>query len=124
MAIRRHTPAHIMARRAARFAPHQTVADLRDGHAQAHYDDTTRAARHWSQWYYGGVWQKLRARHRKREPLCRSCGAPGQMVDHVCDHKGDWSLFTDPRNLQTLCHACHNAKTKAKRGPRPIRGSS
>jgi len=32
-------------------------------------------------------------------------------VDHIRDHKGDWALFTDRDNLQSLCHRCHSRKT-------------
>lgn len=32
-------------------------------------------------------------------------------VDHIRDHKGNWTVFTDEGNLQSLCHSCHSRKT-------------
>ena len=36
---------------------------------------------------------------------------PGTDVDHITPHKGNQDLFWDKANLQTLCHACHSAKS-------------
>ena len=58
-------------------------------------------------------------------PFCRECARrypPGDPrhrtratdVDHVQPHNGDWSMFTDRGNLQSLCHACHSRKTMAE----------
>jgi 5-methylcytosine-specific restriction protein A len=33
-------------------------------------------------------------------------------VDHIEPHRGEARLFWGCWNLQALCHACHNAKTK------------
>ena len=48
-----------------------------------------------------------------REPLCRMCKQQGRLtpsntVDHVKPHRGDWALFTDYSNLQSLCRSCHS----------------
>ena len=50
------------------------------------------------------------------EPFCRECAKHGDRrratdVDHVQDHKGNWLLFIDRNNLQSLCHRCHSSKT-------------
>ncbi len=37
-------------------------------------------------------------------------------VDHIIPHKGDMSLFWDPSNWQSLCHACHSRKTAREDG--------
>ena len=37
-------------------------------------------------------------------------------VDHIRDHRGDWALFTDRSNLQSLCHSCHSRKTMREQG--------
>jgi 5-methylcytosine-specific restriction enzyme A len=34
-------------------------------------------------------------------------------VDHIKPHKGDWSLFSDPANLQSLCPS-HHSSTKQR----------
>jgi 5-methylcytosine-specific restriction endonuclease McrA len=43
--------------------------------------------------------------------LCRSCGKPGEEVDHIA---GDSSELS---NLQLLCGACHHAKTWVRMRP-------
>ena len=73
-------------------------------------------ARAWH-WMYGTeTWRQLRAAQLLREPWCRECEARGIRqratdVDHIRPHRGDWETFTDPGNLQSLCHSCHSRKT-------------
>ncbi len=68
-------------------------------------------------WYNLSVWKDdLRPKQLVREPWCRACAQRGLRVratdvDHIQPHDGDWSKFVDPANLQSLCHACHSAKT-------------
>lgn len=57
-----------------------------------------------------------------QHPYCVQCVAQGKPmlqampkhphVDHVIPHRGEWSRFIDPSNLQTLCHKHHSEKTK------------
>ena len=74
----------------------------------------------WRRWYSLKVWtDDLRPGQLLREPFCRACAArgirtPATDVDHIRDHKGDWALFTDRSNLQSLCHSCHSRKTMAE----------
>lgn len=76
----------------------------------------SEAAKQW-RWMYGTEdWKQLRAAQLLREPFCRACArqglrVPAEDVDHIRDHKGDWALFTDPANLESLCHSCHSRKT-------------
>lgn len=76
-------------------------------------------ARTW-RWMYGTPeWGTLRSDQLLREPLCRECAMQGIRtmatdVDHIVDHKGNWAVFTDPSNLQSLCHSCHSRKTAAE----------
>lgn len=71
----------------------------------------------WHGWYSLRVWtEDLRPGQLLREPFCRECArlglrTPATDVDHIRDHKGDWALFTDRGNLQSLCHSCHSRKT-------------
>ena len=70
----------------------------------------------WRWMYRTGTWKDLRAAQLLREPFCRICAVEGRRtratdVDHIRDHKGDWSLFADPENLESLCHSCHSRKT-------------
>lgn len=68
-------------------------------------------------WYSLSVWKDdLRPKQLVREPWCQACARRGLRVratdvDHIQPHDGDWSKFVDPANLQSLCHACHSAKT-------------
>ena len=91
----------------------------RDGYCPKH--KPKRAARRRSAEYHGWyslpVWtDELRPAQLLREPLCRECARHGvrtwaTVVDHVTPHRGDWGLFIDPANHQSLCEHCHNRKT-------------
>jgi len=67
--------------------------------------------------YATKLWkEELRPAQLLREPFCRECAKEGKrirasVVDHVVPHRGDWRLFTDPANHQSLCDYHHNAKT-------------
>lgn len=70
-------------------------------------------------WYQSRRWARRRREHLTREPLCRQCKARGVIraagaVDHILPHRGDETLFWDPANWQSLCIACHNAKSAAE----------
>jgi len=69
--------------------------------------------------YQTPEWAQLRGGQLLREPFCRECARRGLRVraidvDHIQDHKGDWQIFTDPANLESLCHSCHSRKTAAE----------
>lgn len=70
---------------------------------------------------YGYKWQQARAGWLLKHPLCVHCQARGRVVvatdvDHVISHRGDMALFWDRSNWQSLCHACHSAKTATEDG--------
>ena len=74
------------------------------------------AAKAWRKFYATDLWQRLRGAQLLREPWCAECARHGLRVratdvDHIVDHKGDPVLFSDPDNLQSLCHSCHSRKT-------------
>ena len=87
---------------------------------------------------YGAKWDKLRLQILKRDSyLCQECLRNGRLSplavkpsDHAVDHiKPKAQGGTDnPDNLESLCTACHDAKTalEAKQGqgvkPRPTYG--
>ncbi|HFR4148763.1 HNH endonuclease [Bacillus thuringiensis] len=55
--------------------------------------------------------------YRRDHGLCVQCRMNGiikigDVVDHIIPLLVDWLRRLDPANLQTLCHACHNKKTK------------
>jgi 5-methylcytosine-specific restriction endonuclease McrA len=57
-------------------------------------------------------WQRLRAQHLKRHPLCVRCHAKGKVtlateVHHIVKCMDEPSLQMDPANLESLCAPCH-----------------
>jgi len=92
-----------------------------DGYCEKHRpkrtNDRSEEAQGW-RWMYGtDLWKYiLRPEQLLDEPLCRECAKRGVRtwatdVDHIVDHKGSWALFSDPGNLESLCHSCHSRKT-------------
>lgn len=80
-------------------------------------------------WYNLSVWKDdLRPKQLVREPWCQACARRSLRVratdvDHIQPHDGDWSKFVDPANLQSLCHACHSAKTIRESRAKAVRRS-
>lgn len=65
--------------------------------------------------YKTGWWKRLRAAQLACEPTCRMCArfgivTPADTVDHIVEIS-DGGSKDDPKNLQSLCRACHNKKT-------------
>jgi len=65
---------------------------------------------------YGHKWRKYREAWLARHPLCVTCldndvVTQADVVDHIVPHRGDWKLFWDPKNHQSLCVSCHNVKS-------------
>ncbi|MGE5417491.1 MAG: HNH endonuclease [Acidobacteriota bacterium] len=70
---------------------------------------------------YGRRWQRARKHHLAEHPFCVQCEAenrlvPATEVDHIVPHKGDWQLFWDKSNWQSLCKPCHSRKTAKEDG--------
>jgi 5-methylcytosine-specific restriction protein A len=68
-------------------------------------------------------WRETRRLQLMRHPLCERCLGRGYTrqateIHHRKAHKGDWGLFLDPENLESLCASCHNseAQQQEKRG--------
>lgn len=86
----------------------------------------SESSRSWRWMYSTPEWtDDLRPGQLLREPFCRECAVrypPGDPrrrtraaeVDHIIPHNGDWAVFTDRENLQSLCHSCHSRKTMAE----------
>lgn len=109
-----------MANKPLKICRHPGCAALtRDGWCHAHKPNPTvrRESAAWHRWYSLPVWKdSLRPAQLLREPFCRECAKRGVStwatdVDHIQDHKGDWALFVDESNLESLCHSCHSQKT-------------
>ena len=58
--------------------------------------------------------------HKAEHPLCAECErqgrvTPAYLTDHIIPHEGDYDLFWDQSNWQSLCSACHEMKHRANR---------
>lgn len=98
------------------------TALVSDGYCDLHRpkDRRSAAAKSWHWMYLTPEWtEDLRPGQLLREPFCRECARHGARtrateVDHIQPHRGDWTVFTDRSNLQSLCHSCHSRKTMAE----------
>jgi 5-methylcytosine-specific restriction protein A len=75
-------------------------------------DKTTSAQRG-----YGYRWQKARKAYLDKHVLCVMCQQEGlitiaTVVDHKKPHEGDYQLFWDSSNWQSLCERHHNRDKK------------
>lgn len=109
-----------MALKPLRPCRHPGCAALtREGYCDKHKPRKAarRISAEWHGWYSLGIWtDDLRPAQLLREPWCRECARRGvrtwaTVVDHIKPHRGDWQLFVDPANHQSLCETCHNRKT-------------
>lgn len=80
-------------------------------------------AEQYRSWYKLKAWLVARRRQLTRNPLCERCRVVGRVsVANVVHHrepfKGNWNLFIDPMNHESLCYSCHNslAQKEEKRG--------
>lgn len=79
-----------------------------------------RASAEYHGWYLLPIWtDDLRPGQLLREPFCRECAQRGirtqaTVVDHIRPFRGDWTLFVDKTNHQSLCKSCHDRKTARK----------
>ncbi len=112
-----------MALKALRPCKHSGCAELtRDGWCDRHKPRHKRnRSADYHSWYFLPIWTKtLRPNQLLKEPFCRECAREGlrvyaTVVDHIVPHRGDWKLFCDPNNLQSLCKHHHDKKTMQER---------
>ncbi len=108
-----------MASKPLRPCKHPGCSELtRDGYCAKHKPKHQRkASADYHSWYGKTIWKrKLRPSQLIHEPWCAECDKQGMrtkatVVDHVRPHRGDWTLFTDETNLQSLCKYHHDKKT-------------
>lgn len=70
---------------------------------------------------YGARWHKASRMYLNEHPFCYHCmgkgrTVPATLVDHIIPHKGNYDLFWDEENWQSLCTHCHNVKTAKEDG--------
>lgn len=94
-----------------RSAPVATLSELK------------RQALPYRSWYKLARWVRERATFLLENPLCSDYfGIHGvvkviaTIVDHIKPHKGDWDLFWDQGNWQSMCKPCHDRKTAVEDG--------
>ncbi|WP_242316651.1 HNH endonuclease [Bacillus cereus group sp. BfR-BA-01489] len=103
------------------------TALTKDKYCSKHQDKVQDSARHYDKYirnkssrsfYNSRLWKDMRElMYRRDHGLCVQCRSKdiikiGDVVDHIIPIRVDWSKRLEPTNLQTLCHACHNKKTK------------
>jgi hypothetical protein len=96
---------------------------------EAHNDKTERRRRYDAdrnksphrKFYGTKAWANLKQWQLSRFPMCTDfdddgspCRNPATVVHHRIDHAGDWRLFIDARNLQSLCKRHHDAITLSR----------
>lgn len=64
-------------------------------------------------WYSLKAWKIARDRQLARWPLCGRCQKAGRVtvatvVNHRKPHRGDWALFIDPENHESVCKDHHD----------------
>ena len=66
---------------------------------------------------YGGQWERISKMVRAQHPVCQIChDAPSDDVDHIIPFSGpNDPVRTQLSNLQAVCRACHQRKTREQR---------
>ena len=107
---------------------------VESGRCEAHSRDKQMARQQydanrpeWHEWYNTDRWRDARFRHLQQHPLCVKCEKQSKVViakvvDHINDHKGDYDLFWDESNWQSLCTKHHNSKTARTNRTRRVGG--
>ena len=87
------------------------------------YQDRQYKDEKYLRFYHSKAWRTLSRQYRLNNPVCEQCLKQGivrkvNVVDHIVELKDDFSRRLDERNLQSLCHACHNKKTAEEKNRR------
>lgn len=77
-------------------------------------DQRSKEAEAWRGLYNLAAWKAARKVQLHRQPLCELClkmghTKPATVVNHRIPHKGEWTLFTDPKNHQSVCKPHHDS---------------
>lgn len=72
-------------------------------------------AKAWRGYYATKAWREARAAQLRKQPTCERCEKRGKLVlatvcNHRTPHKGDWALFIDPDNHESVCAPCHDGE--------------
>jgi predicted kinase len=82
--------------------------------------DARRRAEPHRRFYHTAEWKQLRAWKLDRQPWCENCArktpcvrTKADTVHHRRAHRGDWALFCDPSNLESVCASCHSSEIQS-----------
>lgn len=95
------------------------LCDIHKQEQQQYYDARRGSA---TQRGYNHRWNKARKIFLRENPLCKLCLEEKKEtkiateVDHIVPHKGNYDLFWDQDNWQSLCSTCHKTKTAREDG--------
>lgn len=69
------------------------------------------------------AWRRLSDKKKTVDPFCEPCLKEGRhtiarIVDHIVEIKDDPSLAYNWDNLESMCHDCHNKKTRDEKDKR------
>lgn len=65
---------------------------------------------------YTAAWREQSTLYLRRHPVCVVCGGVATVVDHRAPHKGDYNVFWDRTNWQSMCKPDHDRKTAMEDG--------
>jgi 5-methylcytosine-specific restriction protein A len=90
--------------------------------SRRHRDSKRFKDQKWRAWYSLAIWRGkngLRAQQLARQALCErhlklGQDEPADTVNHRKPHEGDWALFIDPNNHESVCKACHDIVIQAE----------
>ncbi len=88
---------------------------IKEGYRCDTHKTVWKGTRTQGKFYKTKRWQTVRGHILSIEPLCRECVKKGRtriakVVDHILSIR-DGGDKTNIKNLQPLCHPCHNSKT-------------
>ena len=71
-------------------------------------------------WLHSTRWRRASDLHKSKHPLCAECERHGRITpvyvtDHIIAHNGNYDLFWDQSNWQSLCNSCHELKHRPER---------
>ncbi|MBY0299809.1 MAG: HNH endonuclease [Methylobacterium sp.] len=117
-------PSRPPSHRSAGWRPPEQARRERNG---AH-DVQRRRDAPWRAWYGLRAWALAREAQLARAPLCERHGARGEIVpatvvNHRRPHRGEWALFIDPANHESVCKPCHDREIQREERASSIGGS-
>jgi 5-methylcytosine-specific restriction protein A len=109
-----------------KFCPHRgckTLVDLDTSYCDEHINDIqisrqqyNKQRPEWHNLYKSYRWRNARLRYLMEHPLCVECERIGRLIsgntiNHIIPHKGNYDLFWNESNWETLCKRCHDRRT-------------